>query len=131
MSRTVDAGALYRSASYVLGLIGGLLATLAPAWQVEGATRGPITIGLIAPLSGGLDASGEAIQRGMLLALDELNRDGGVLGRPLALLARDVPNDPQAGVVALRELLEQHAIVAVFGGIFSPVMLAPQLRLRK
>lgn len=81
-------------------------------------------IGLIAPLSGGSAASGEAIQRGMLLALDEVNRAGGVLGRPLSLVVRDVQNGPPAGVAALRELVQQHAIVAVFGGIFSPVMLA-------
>jgi branched-chain amino acid transport system substrate-binding protein len=84
----------------------------------------PIALGLIAPLSGPLAASGEAIQRGMILAMDEINRAGGVLGRPLALVVRDVPNDPSGGVAALRELAQQHRIVAVFGGIYSPVMLA-------
>jgi branched-chain amino acid transport system substrate-binding protein len=84
----------------------------------------PIKIGLIAPLSGGSAASGEAIQRGMLLAMDEVNHAGGVLGRQLSLVVRDVQNDPPAGVAALRELVQHHAIVAVFGGIFSPVMLA-------
>jgi branched-chain amino acid transport system substrate-binding protein len=84
----------------------------------------PVKVGLIAPLSGGSAASGEAIQRGLVLAIDEVNHAGGVLGRPLELVARDVANDPPAGVAALRELIEQHGIVAVFGGIFSPVMLA-------
>ena len=46
----------------------------------------------------------KAIQRGMLLAMDEVNRAGGVLGRPLALVTRDVQNDPPAGVAALQEL---------------------------
>ncbi len=59
----------------------------------------------------------------MLLAMDEVNQDGGVLGRPLQLAVRDVQNDPQAGVAALRGLVEQEGIVAVFGGIFSPVMI--------
>lgn len=81
-------------------------------------------MGLIAPLSGNLSSSGTAIQRGMLLAMDEVNRDGGVLGRQLQLVTRDIPNDPSAGVAALRELVAQEHIVAVFGGIFSPVMLA-------
>jgi branched-chain amino acid transport system substrate-binding protein len=83
----------------------------------------PINVGLIAPLSGGSGPSGEAIQRGMLLAMDEINRDGGLLGRPVALATRDVQNDPEAGVAALRDLLDRDAIVAVFGGIFSPVMV--------
>lgn len=85
--------------------------------------QNPIKIGLIAPFSGPLAASGEAIQRGILLAIDEVNQAGGVLGRPLELVTRDVQNDPEAGVVALRELVEQEQIVAVFGSIFSPVML--------
>lgn len=83
----------------------------------------PINVGLIAPMSGNLARSGEAIQRGMLLAMEEINEDGGVLGRPLQLVVRDVQNDPPAGEAALRELVQQHQIVAVFGGIFSPVML--------
>lgn len=84
----------------------------------------PIKIGLIAPLSGPSAASGEAIQRGMLLAMEEMNDAGGVLGRPLQLVTRDIPNDPDAGVAALRELVEKEQIVAIFGGIFSPVMMA-------
>ncbi|HXH13655.1 MAG TPA: ABC transporter substrate-binding protein [Alphaproteobacteria bacterium] len=83
-----------------------------------------IPIGLIAPLSGSLAAAGQAIQRGMLLALDEINRDGGILGRQLTLVVRDVDNDPAAGVAALQELVHQHGIAAVFSGTFSPVILA-------
>jgi branched-chain amino acid transport system substrate-binding protein len=94
------------------------------ACQREPPTASPITVGLIAPLSGPSAASGQAIQRGMLLAMDDLNRAGGVLGRPLTLVVRDVANDPVAGIAALRELAERYGISAVFGGIFSPVMLA-------
>jgi branched-chain amino acid transport system substrate-binding protein len=87
------------------------------------STDKPVKVGLIAPFSGPLSASGEAIQRGMLLAIDEINQDGGVQGRPLELVTRDIQNDPEAGVTALREMVEQEQIVAVFGSIFSPVML--------
>lgn len=108
-----------------LGLIGAFLGlTIMSACKAGTPTGAPVKIGLIAPLSGGLAASGEAIQRGMLLAMEEVNREGGVLGRPLALVARDVQNDQAAGVAALRELAGKDSIVAVFGGIFSPVMLA-------
>jgi branched-chain amino acid transport system substrate-binding protein len=92
--------------------------------QVAAATGPPIKIGLIAPLSGPLASTGEAIQRGMLLAIDEVNREGGVLGRALALAVQDVPNDPAAGLAALRKLVQEQGIVAVFGGTYSPVMLA-------
>jgi len=108
----------------LLRLCSGLLSL----WLVSctgGREAAPaIPIGLIAPLSGSLAAAGQAIQRGMLLALDEINREGGVLGRPLTLVVRDVDNDPPAGVAALQELVHQHGIVAVFTGTFSPVILA-------
>ena len=42
----------------------------------------------------------------MLLAMDEVNRGGGVLGRPLALAVQDVQNEPVAGVAALRSLVQ-------------------------
>src|SRR3982751_2984964 len=88
------------------------------------AADAPVKVGLVAPLSGPSGASGEAIQRGMVLAATEINAAGGVRGRPLAVVARDVPNDPAAGVAALRELADHEQIVAVFGGIYGPVMLA-------
>jgi Periplasmic binding protein len=92
--------------------------------QAAAATGPSVKIGLIAPLSGPLASTGEAIQRGMLLAMDEVNRGGGVLGRPLALAVQDVQNEPVAGVAALRKLVREHGIIAVFGGTYSPVMLA-------
>jgi branched-chain amino acid transport system substrate-binding protein len=104
-------------------LIAILVSTLLSSCQPDVAAR-PIKIGLIAPISGPVATSGEAIQRGMLLAINEVNARGGVLGRPLALVTRDVPNDSQAGVAALRELVATEDIVALFGGIFSPVMMA-------
>ena len=111
--------------SWPRGWIGGLLCLIIlTACQPAKPTGAPIKIGLIAPLSGPLAASGEAVQRGMLLAIDEVNREGGALGRPLAVVARDIQNDKAAGVEALRESVREHSIVAVFGGIYSPVMLA-------
>jgi len=84
----------------------------------------PINIGLIAPLTGPLASSGEAIKRGMLLAMDSVNENGGVLGRPVALVVKDVQNNQEEGVAALKDLVENKKISAVFGGIFSPVMMA-------
>ena len=87
------------------------------------ASGSPLKVGLVAPRSGPSGASGEAIQRGLWLAMDELNSAGGLLGRPLEVVARDVKNDPPAGDAALRDLARHEGIVAVFGGIYGPVML--------
>src|ERR1700730_3409174 len=93
----------------------GALGLLVVACQGSTPSGSPIRIGLVAPLSGDSATAGEAVERGMLLAVDEVNRSGGVLGRALEVVARDVANDPEAGVVALRELAQQQHIVGLFG----------------
>jgi branched-chain amino acid transport system substrate-binding protein len=55
---------------------------------------------------------------------DEVNRGGGVLGRPLALVVDDIENDLLAGVAVLQELVQRERIIAVFTGTFSTVTLA-------
>jgi branched-chain amino acid transport system substrate-binding protein len=101
-----------------------LLAFATVACQSAPQSGAPIRVGLVAPLSGDSAAAGEAVERGMLLAADEINKSGGVLGRPLEIVARDVANDPQAGVTALKELAQQQHIVALFGSKYSPVIMA-------
>ncbi len=108
----------------LLGACGVLLSLLLVSCTGNRETKPSIKIGLIAPLSGYLAPSGEAIQRGMLLAIDEVNREGGVLGRPLALVVDDVENDPLAGVAVLQALVQHDKMVAVFTGTFSTVILA-------
>src|SRR5512133_310625 len=93
----------------------GLLGCLTVACQTATPAGPPMRIGLVAPLSGDSATAGEAVERGMLLAADEINRSGGVLGRPLEVVARDVANDPEAGVTALREMVAQQHIVGLFG----------------
>jgi branched-chain amino acid transport system substrate-binding protein len=84
-----------------------------------------IKIGHVAALSGGSAQSGEAITRGLTLAIDEVNAKGGLLGgRKLELIQRDDESVPPKGVVAARELISKEKVVALFGGIDSPVALA-------
>lgn len=84
----------------------------------------PIRIGLVTALSGQSAKSGEAISRGIGLAIDEINAAGGVLGRPLELVARDDEANPSKGVLAARELIQRVGVVAVVGGLDTPVSMA-------
>jgi branched-chain amino acid transport system substrate-binding protein len=84
----------------------------------------PIKVGLVAALSGQSAKSGEGITRGLTIAIDEINRRGGVLGRPLTLIRRDDESNPSKGQVAARELIHQEKVAVLFGGIDSPVSLA-------
>jgi branched-chain amino acid transport system substrate-binding protein len=84
----------------------------------------PIKIGLVAALSGPSAQSGEAITRGLTVAIDEINAGGGVLGRKLELVRRDDESSPPKGVSAARELIYQEKVAAIFGGLDTPVSLA-------
>ena len=54
-----------------------------------GAQAADIKIGLVAALTGQSAQSGEAITRGLTIAIDEINAKGGVLGDKLVLLLRE------------------------------------------
>jgi branched-chain amino acid transport system substrate-binding protein len=101
--------------------LGAALAILgaASAYAAE-----PIKIGHVAALSGASAQSGEAITRGLALAIDEINAKGGLLGgRMLELVQRDDESNPPKGLIAARELVSAD-VAAVFGGIDTPVSLA-------
>jgi branched-chain amino acid transport system substrate-binding protein len=102
------------------------LSILATAlWAGPAGAADPVKIGLVAALSGQSAASGEAITRGLTVAIDEINTKGGVLGgRMLELVRRDDESNPSKGVTAARELIFKEQVVALFGGIDSPVSLA-------
>ncbi len=89
------------------------------------AQQSPVKLGLAAAVSGGSAASGEAIRRGLVIAIDEVNAKGGVLGgRKLELVVRDDEGNPQKGVTIARELVEREKVAAVFGGLHTTVALA-------
>jgi len=98
----------------------GLFAFAGPASAAD-----PIKIGHVAALSGASAQSGEAITRGLQVAIDEINAAGGLLGgRMLELVQRDDESKPPTGLIAARELIFNEGVAAIFGGIDSPVALA-------
>jgi branched-chain amino acid transport system substrate-binding protein len=84
----------------------------------------PIKIGLVTALSGQSARAGEAITRGMTVAIDEINAKGGVMGRPLELVRRDDESNPAKGVTAARELIFKEKVAILFGGLDTPVSMA-------
>jgi len=106
----------------LLFAIAGLVVFCQPALA---QSKDPIKIGLAAAVSGGSAASGEAIKRGLQIAMDEINAKGGVLGgRKLELVIRDDEGNPAKGVTIARELVEREKAVVIFGGLHTTVALA-------
>lgn len=102
------------------------LAALAAASFLGAAQAAePIKIGLVTALSGQSALAGEAITRGMTVAIDEINAQGGLLGgRKLELVRRDDEANPAKGVTAARELIYREKVAVLFGGLDTPVSLA-------
>lgn len=97
----------------------------AVAWSGAATAQEVVKIGLVAALSGNSALSGEAITRGLTIAIDEINTRGGVLaGRKLVLVRRDDESNPSKGQLAARELIEKENVAVVFGGIDTPVSAA-------
>jgi branched-chain amino acid transport system substrate-binding protein len=114
-----------RRLAAVIGLGASVTLAMAAAPLTSPSAEEPIKIGHVAALSGGSAQSGEAITRGLTLAIDEINASGGLLGgRKIELIQRDDESLPPKGVVAARELISKEKVVALFGGIDSPVALA-------
>jgi branched-chain amino acid transport system substrate-binding protein len=103
-----------------------LLATaLATAFAGSASAAEPIKIGLVTALSGQSALAGEAITRGLTVAIDEINAKGGLLGgRKLELVRRDDEANPAKGVLAARELIFKEKVAVLFGGLDTPVSMA-------
>ena len=103
-----------------------LLAAVAATFMAAGVfAADPVKLGHVAALSGPSAQSGEAITRGLTIAIDEINAAGGVLGgRMIEHVQRDDESNPPKGAIAARELIFKENVTAFFGGIDSPVSLA-------
>lgn len=88
------------------------------------AAEKPLIIGLDADMSSASAESGEAIRRGMVVAIDEINTGGGVLGRPLKLVITDHRGNPARGVDNIETLSSMDNLLAVMGGLHTSVAMA-------
>ena len=87
------------------------------------AQGGPLRIGLVTPLSGPQEFIGTYVKNGAEVAVEQINKAGGILGRQVALEIRDDKANPAAALAATRELLGAGINLHV-GGISSAVVLA-------
>ena len=77
----------------------------------------PLSLGAILPMTG--EGSIPDVERGMRLALEELNESGGINGREISLHLRDSAGNPGSGAEQLRGLEEDRAPLLVFSALSS------------
>jgi branched-chain amino acid transport system substrate-binding protein len=107
----------------VRSLAGGMALSAGALVSSVFATDEPIRIGLNADISSVNEVVGVAIKRGALLAIEEINESGGLLGRPLELIERDHRRNPARGVVNVEDLAADPTVVAILGGKHTPVII--------
>jgi branched-chain amino acid transport system substrate-binding protein len=87
----------------------------------SGQAKKPILIGIASDASGTYADSGDAERRGMLMAIDEFNAKGGVLGRKIEYKQEDTETDPSAGARKAKRLIERERVDFLIGGLSSAV----------
>jgi len=87
-------------------------------------SKKPIKIGVLAPLSGPFSQYGSPYLKGAQFAVEEINKKGGVMGRPIELVVRDTKNNPSEAATAFEELVYTEGVVAVMGPVSSDIGLA-------
>ena len=81
-------------------------------------------IGAVLPLTGSAGIWGENAKMGMEIALEEVNNEGGINGRPVKIIYEDSQSEPSMAVSSLRKLIATHEVQAVIGDIASSNVLA-------
>lgn len=78
-------------------------------------TGEPIKVGLLHSLSGTMSDSESPVVDAALLAIEELNREGGLLGRPIEAVVADGRSDPATFAREAERLILQEKVCTVFG----------------
>jgi ABC-type branched-subunit amino acid transport system substrate-binding protein len=82
-------------------------------------TGDPIKVGLIADLTGPLSFVGRANANVASMVVDDIDAEGGLLGRRLELCLEDGATDDAVAAAKAAKLVEQDEVDVIFGGIYS------------
>lgn len=95
-------------------------AVVAPAagWAQDAK---PIVIGITSDASGQYANSGASDRRGMLMAIDEFNAKGGVLGRPIEWVHIDTETNPATGSRVAERMITRDGVAFLVGAVSSGV----------
>ena len=105
------------------GALGASMAVPAP-WRAAFGQAKPYKIGTLQPLSGVAAAGGKTSLVGVQMAVDRINKAGGINGRPVELIVADDESKPDVGRRKVEKLLVEDKIDAHAGGYLSNVCLA-------
>jgi branched-chain amino acid transport system substrate-binding protein len=98
----------------------GLAALANFALALSGAlAQEPIKIGTSLPITGTFSVTGEKHRQGFQLCVDLINEKGGLLGRPVELIASDNRSDTETAISQYERLINVDNVDIVFGTFSS------------
>ena len=98
--------------------LAGLAACSSSSGAQSTSLKGPIKIGMIAPLTGAFAPLGAGDEQGAKIAVSQINAAGGIDGHKVDLIVEDDKTDPTQSVTDFSSL-EGQGVVAVFGSSVS------------
>ena len=104
-----------------------LLRALLCTCVISGASNAlaqTVKIGWLSSLTGPLSSAAIAENQGVQLAVEEINKSGGILGRQIELLTRDTAGDPTKAVNFAQQLAFSDKVQFVIGPVNSGEALA-------
>ena len=108
-----------------IGLLGILLSGLLIVAPCPGlAADDEVRLGIISPASGNYADAGAAERRGITLAVEEINAQGGVLGKKVRMIVEDTETDPSVGSRKAKKLIERDKVHFMIGEVSSAVAIA-------
>ena len=96
-----------------------LSALAALSLAARAADTSPIKVGEFACLTGKDATFGQSQHKGILLALEEINAAGGVLGRKVELISEDNQSKSGESATVAKKLLSRDKVVAILGEVTS------------
>lgn len=96
------------------------LATLSTAALAltAGAALAEVRIGAVVELSGGGAPAGTNYFDGAMIAIDEINANGGILGEPVVVVSYDTQTDPATSRALVQKAIDEGAF-AILGTVYS------------
>jgi branched-chain amino acid transport system substrate-binding protein len=105
------------------GALGASMLVPAP-WRSAFGQAKPYKIGTLQPLSGAAAAGGKTALVGTQMAVDRINKSGGVNGRPIELIIADSESKPDVGRRKTEKLVVEDNVDIHEGGFLSNICLA-------
>ena len=105
------------------GAIGADMLVPSP-WRAAFGQGKPFKFGTLQPLSGTAAAGGKTALVGVQMAVDRINKAGGLTGRPIELIVADYESKPDVGRRKAEKLVLEDKIDVHVGGYLSNVCLA-------